>query len=69
MAPRLDELVEAGTRGAGLVAAMHVIKLCGYTLDNAAHTGIRCLNLSRFRPDSAIAFFSLATSIPTKAFL
>jgi len=25
---------------------MHVIKLCGYSLDDAAHVGIRCINLT-----------------------
>ncbi|MBY3003952.1 hypothetical protein HF228_36155 [Rhizobium leguminosarum] len=68
MAQRLEELVEAVTLGAGLVAEMHVIKLCGYTLDNAAHTCIRCLNLS-LSGHIQQAFFSLAASIPTKAFL
>lgn len=58
MAQRLDEPVEAVTRGAGLVAEMHVIKLCGYTLDNAAHAGIRCLNLTDITDLSVPARFS-----------
>ena len=37
--------MEAVPGGAGL-AKMHAIKLCSYSLDNTAHAGIRCLNLT-----------------------
>ncbi len=31
---------------AGLIAEMHAVKLCSYPLDDAAHAGIRCINLT-----------------------
>jgi len=58
MAKGLDEPVEAVTGGAALVAEMRVIKLCGYTLDNAAHAGIRCFNLAGITDLSVPARFS-----------
>jgi hypothetical protein len=58
MAKRLDEPVKAVTGGAGLVAEMHVIKLRDYSLDNAAHAGIRCINLAEIANFSVLAGFS-----------
>jgi hypothetical protein len=59
---------------AGLVAEMHAVKLSSYPLDDAAHAGIRRIHLTPKADLSlptgsatAIAFFNLATSIPTKA--
>jgi hypothetical protein len=37
---------------------MHAIKLRGYSLDNAAHAGIRYLNLAEIADLSVLAGFS-----------
>ncbi|CDZ40163.1 Hypothetical protein, partial CDS, partial [Neorhizobium galegae bv. officinalis] len=46
MAKGLDQPIEAITGRAGFIAEMHVIKLRGYSLNYAAHTGIGCINFA-----------------------
>ncbi len=70
-------LADDGCNPSGpLAAELYAIKLCGYSLNHAAHVGIRCFSLAErahfsvlAKSATAIATFSVATSIPTKASL
>lgn len=63
MAKGLDQPMDAVTRRAGLVSEVHVIKLRGYSLNDAAHAGIGRINLARIADLSVPPRFSNSNRI------
>lgn len=63
MAKGLDQPMQAVTGWASFVAEMYTIKLRGYSLDNAAHAGIGCINLAEIADLSFPARFGNSNCI------